>query len=162
MADLEQNGVLSAEPPHSIESASVDEKGRLKLPAKMVEYLSATGGTQVFISTTDLRTVTIYPLSRWKHNENVFENAGEDSDAARRVALLMKYYGGDADVDKSGRVLLPALLREELGLEKQAVVVHVHGGLINVMSKKIHDEQVQVAKASLLQDVASLHKKGFK
>ena len=162
MADLEQISTPTAEPPHSIESASVDEKGRLKLPAKIVEYLTATGGTQVFISTRDLRTVTIYPLSRWKHNENVFDDAGEDAAAAERVALLMKYYGGDAEVDKSGRVLLPALLREELGLEKQPVVVHGHRGLLIVMSKRMHEEQVQAARATLLQDVGALQKKGFK
>ena len=37
MADSQQNGMSMAEPPHSIAQASVDEKGRLKLPAEFLD-----------------------------------------------------------------------------------------------------------------------------
>ena len=162
MAENEQNGTPRAEPPHSIEPASVDDKGRLKLPAKVVEYLNATGVTEVFISTTDLRQVTIYPLSVWQRNEELFENPGDDVEAAERLALLMKHYGGDSAIDPSGRVLLPAPLRQELGLEKQSVVVQFQGGCFNVRSRKVHEEQLQVSRASLAQDSSLLKKRGLK
>jgi MraZ protein len=157
----EPNTPVSAEPPHSIEPASVDDKGRLKLPAKVVEYLAASGVTNVFITTVDFRQVRIYPLSVWKRNENLFQNAGENSAAVERFARLAKHYGGDAEIDKSGRVLLPAPLREEMGLEKQPVVVDVHNGRVNVVSKKIHDELLQAARASLAEDLKTLERMGF-
>ncbi len=151
-----------ADMPHSIGQASVDDKGRLKLPAEFAEYLEKCGVTKVFITTVDFRQVRLYPLSLWQHNENLFDDAGEDSGRAERLARLAKHFGGDAEIDKSGRVLLPALLRQEMGLEKQAVVVDVHRGRLNVVSKKIHDEDIQAAKATLLEDLKALEKRGFK
>ena len=163
MDQLEHNPTSAAvEPPHSIAQASVDDKGRLKLPAEFIEYLEKSGVTKVFITTVDFRQVRIYPLSLWQRNENLFEGAGELSVGPRRLARLAKHFGGDAEIDKAGRVLLPALLRQEMGLEKQAVCVDAYGGRINVVSKKIHDELLQVAKASLADDLKSLEKLGFK
>lgn len=150
------------EPPHSIAQASVDDKGRLKLPAEFSEFLKKTGVTKVFVTTVDFRQVRIYPLSVWQRNENLFDNAGENSSAAERLARLAKHYGGDAEIDTAGRVLLPTTLRQEMGLEKQAVCVDAYGGRINVVSKKIHDELLQVAKASLADDLKTLEKLGFK
>lgn len=163
MDQVEQKPVESgAEPPHSIAQASVDDKGRLKLPSEFTEYLEKSGVTKVFITTVDFRQVRIYPLALWQRNENLFDNAGEHTGEAERLARLAKHFGGDAEIDKSGRVLLPALLRQEMGLEKQPVCVDAYGGRINVVSKKIHDELLQVAKASLAGDLKTLEKLGFK
>jgi MraZ protein len=160
MADSQQNGVMMAEPPHSIAQASVDEKGRLKLPAEFLEYLEALKVTKVFITTFDQRQARIYPIAVWKVNEALFENSADP--AAERLALLAKAYGGDAEIDKSGRVLLPAKLREALDLEKQPVCLDVYHGRINVVSKKIHDERMQLALASMSEDLKTLEKMGLK
>jgi len=160
MADSQQNGMIAAEPPHSIAQASVDEKGRLKLPAEFLEYLEALKVTKVFITTFDQRQARIYPIAVWKVNEALFENSAEA--AAERLALLAKAYGGDAEIDKSGRVLLPAKLRESLDLEKQPVWLDVYHGRINVVNKKIHDERMQLAQASMSEDLKTLEKLGLK
>jgi MraZ protein len=149
------------EPPHSFSPASVDDKGRLKLPAEFLEYLAALKVTKVFITTVNFTQVRIYPLSVWKQNEKLFQSAGENSAAMERLVRVAKHFGGDAEIDKSGRVLLPAPLRAEMGLEKQAVVVDVHNGRVNVMLKKVHDEMVQVARASLADDLKTAEKLGF-
>jgi len=160
MAETQNNGMIQAEPPHSIAQASVDEKGRLKLPAEFLEYLEALKVTKVFITTFDQRQARIYPIAVWKVNEALFENSAEA--AAERLALLAKAYGGDAEIDKSGRVLLPAKLREILDLEKQPVWLDVYHGRINVVSKKIHDERMQLAQASMSEDLKTLEKLGLK
>jgi len=160
MADSQQNGVMMAEPPHSIAQASVDEKGRLKLPAEFLEYLEALKVTKVFITTFDQRQARIYPIAVWKVNEALFENSADA--AAERLALLAKAFGGDAEIDKSGRVLLPAKLREILDLEKQPVWLDVYHGRINVVSKKIHDERMQLAQANMSEDLKTLEKLGLK
>ena len=158
----EYNNLAMAEPPHSIAQASVDEKGRLKLPSEFLEYLEALKVTKVFITTFDQRQARIYPIEVWKVNEALFENSGDHAGAAERLALLAKAYGGDAEIDKSGRVLLPAKLREALGLEKQPVCLDVYHGRINVVSKKIHDERMQLAQASMSEDLKTLEKLGLK
>ena len=161
MGDTQYNNLPTAEPPHSIAQASVDEKGRLKLPAEFLEYLEALKVTKVFITTLDQRQARIYPIAVWKVNEVLFQNSGENAAAAERLAFLAKVYGGDAEIDKSGRVLLPALLRTEMGLEKQAVVVDVHNGRVNVVLRKVHDEMLQVSRASLPEDLKIAEKMGF-
>ena len=75
--------------------------------------------------------------------------------------MLAKAYGGDAEIDKSGRVLLPAKLREVLDLEKQPVWLDVYHGRINVVSKKIHDERMQLAQANMSEDLKTLEKLGL-
>ena len=162
MADSEQNGTIVAEPPHSIAQASVDEKGRLKLPAEFLEYLEALKVTKVFITTFDQRQARIYPIAVWKVNEKLFENSADNAGAAERLALLAKAYGGDAEIDKSGRVLLPAKLREALDLEKQPVWLDVYHGRINVVTKKIHEERMQLAQANMSEDLKTLEKMGLK
>jgi MraZ protein len=158
----EYNNMATAEPPHSIAQASVDEKGRLKLPAEFLEYLEALKVTKVFITTLDQRQARIYPIAVWKVNEALFENSTDNAGAAERLALLAKAYGGDAEIDKSGRVLLPAKLREALDLEKQPVWLDVYHGRINVVNKRIHDERMQLAQASMSEDLKTLEKMGLK
>ena len=162
MADTDEKVPLIPEPPHSIAQASVDDKGRLKLPTEFAAYLKAVDGVKVFITTVDFRQVRIYPLLVWKRNENLFDTASENAAAAERLERIAKAYGGDAEVDASGRVLLPASLRDAMGLERQAVMVDVHKGRLNVVTKKIHDELLQVSKDSLAEDLAAMVKIGFK
>ncbi len=162
MAETDEKNLLIPEPPHSIAQASVDDKGRLKLPAEFVAYLKAVDGVKVFITTVDFRQVRIYPLPVWKRNADLFDNAAENAAAAERLERIAKAFGGDAEIDASGRVLLPAPLREAMGLEKQAVMVDVHKGRLNVVTKKVHDEMMQVFKASLAEDLAAMVKIGFK
>jgi MraZ protein len=156
------NEIAVPEPPHSLSPATIDDKGRLKLPAELLEYLAAISVTKVFITTLDFSTVRIYPLSIWKHNQNIFNTARESSAAMERLARVAKNYGGDAEIDKSGRVLLPALLRQEMGLEKQAVVVDVHNGRVNVVLKSVHDQLMQIARASVADDLKTAETLGFK
>ena len=162
MAEIEELIPVEAEPPHSIAQASVDDKGRLKLPSEFLEYLKKMGFTQVFITTFDLRLARIYPLPVWKSNEKLFQNAGDNAGAAERLAFLAKVYGGDAEIDSAGRVLLPAKLRETLGLEKQPVWLDVYNGRINVVGKKIYEERMQLALASMGDDLKTLEKLGLK
>ena len=153
---------MVAEPPHSITQARVDDKGRLKLPAEFLEYLKALGVDKVFITTVDLRLARIYPLSVWKANENLFENAGEQAEQAEDVAYVAKYYGGDSEIDAQGRVLMPAELRRKLELEAQPVWLDCYNGRINVAGRKIHEERLHRAEANVADKVKTLEKQGMK
>jgi MraZ protein len=160
VGEVQSDKLVTAEHPPSIAQASVDEKGRLKLPAEFLEYLEALKVTRVFITTFDLRLARIYPMRVWEVNEALFENSSDP--AAERLALLAKAYGGNAEIDKSGRVLLPAKLREALDLEKQPVWLDVYHGRINVVTRQVHEERMQLAKANMSEDLKTLEKLGLK
>lgn len=150
------------EPPHSIAQARVDDKGRLKLPSEFLEYLKKMGVEKVFITSLDREVARIYPIPVWKGNENLFGNAGDLAELAEDVAYIAKVFGGDSEIDAQGRVLLPAALRRELGLESQTVYLDCYNGRINVAGKSVHDERVNRAMANLGEKVKTLEKKGLK
>jgi DNA-binding transcriptional regulator/RsmH inhibitor MraZ len=150
------------EPPHSIAQTRVDDKGRLKLTAEFLEYLKKLNVDKVFITTVDRQIVRLYPIPVWKSNENLFENAGEMAEWAEDVAYVAKHFGGDADIDSQGRVLIPAVLRNLLGLESQTVYLDCYHGRINVSTKQVHEERLSRAFANLGDKVKTLEKKGLK
>src|SRR5262249_51013986 len=115
-----------------------------------------------FITTVDLRIARVYPLAVWQRNENLFENAGENTAVAERMAFIARVHGGRADLDASGRLLVPAKLREALNLEGQPVWLEMHNGRVNVMTKKIYDERMQLAMATIADDLRVLEKVGLK
>jgi len=132
------------------------------LPSEFQDHLEALGVTRVFITTLDRRMARIYSPAVWKVNEELFRNAGANSGAAARVAFRARVYGGESDIDKSGRVLVPAKLREELNLEKQPVWLEAHNDAINVMNKPVFDARMQEADAHAASDVDVLSSVGLK
>jgi len=150
------------EPPHSIASAKIDDKGRLKLPAEFLEWLKKSNVLNVFVTTLDKRTIRIYSIPGWKSTLNLLENAGENARAGSDLALIAKVFGGDAEIDSQGRILMPAALRTLLELESQPVFLGCHAGRIDVATKKVHEARMQIAEANLDEKLETLEKMGLK
>ena len=120
----DQPKTTPVEPPRGFFSAHVDDKGRLKLPVDVQQYLGAIGDDKLFVTSVDDRIARIYPISVWKGNEKVLEAlATEDPEAADALAFIANDYGAEAKVDSQGRVTLPTDLRRALALENQEVRV---------------------------------------
>jgi MraZ protein len=152
----------TAEPPLGIFQARCDDKGRLKLPASFFEYLKALGVEKVFITTVDMKLARIYPKRVWESNQNLLENAGDDAEIAEDVAFIANLYGGDAEIDAQGRILVPTELRRALEIEAQPVWLDYYNGRINVFGKKVYEERMQRAMVNLADKVKTLQKKGLK
>ena len=153
---------LPIEAPRGGLSGRVDEKGRLKLPAAIAQYLEKSGERKVFITTQNLSTALIYPISIWKETEKLLQEAGEDAEARADVAMVANHYGEDVEVDGQGRVLVPTTLRRELELEKDEVHLLFYKGRIEVFGSKVYEQRLNKAKANLGEKVASLEKKGLR
>src|SRR5258708_7695851 len=141
--------------------ARVDEKGRLKLNSVFKEYLGGFSSKQVFVTTTDLRTARLYPISVWQKNERVFEHPGDDLEAAGDIAFVANHYGAEVDIDKEGRVLLPSELRKDLELENQPVWLEVHNGRVNIYGQKYYEERKRRALENIVDKNLRLEKRGF-
>ena len=59
----EQPQTTPVEPPRGFFSAHVDDKGRLKLPVDLQQYLTAIGDEKLFVTSVDDRIARIYPIS---------------------------------------------------------------------------------------------------
>jgi DNA-binding transcriptional regulator/RsmH inhibitor MraZ len=150
------------EPPVGIFEAKCDDKGRVKLPVRFAMFLKHSDVARVFITTIDLRSARIYPEKVWESNQIFFNEPGEDSEMAEDISFIANLYGDFSSVDEHGRVLVPTNLRRKLELEKQSVWLDHFRGHINVYPKKVYEERMQRALASIADKARAFDKKGFK
>lgn len=113
-----------------------DDKGRLKLNEDIRRYFIETGNTSLFITSFDGRTALIYPIPVWEEAEQLLESPGPQAKAGKALWLKSQKYGGDAEIDNQGRVLLPAKLRKEMGVENAPVHMAFFRGHLEVYSSK--------------------------
>ncbi|MGH9719900.1 MAG: division/cell wall cluster transcriptional repressor MraZ [Bryobacteraceae bacterium] len=141
--------------------ARVDEKGRLKLPAGFKTYFESLAEKKLFVTSLDKRVGQIYPAAVWRVNQKFFESYRANPKAAKNVAFNANDLGGDSEMDKEGRILLPPEMRRQLGIENQAVKIFAHKGRIEIYSEAVYQERRRAATASAERDVEELEGAGL-
>lgn len=154
-------GVSLAEPPHSIASAKVDDKGRLKLPSESLDWCKKSNIANVFITTFDKVTVRIYPIPLWKSTVKLLEEKGVNATAGKALATIAKNYGGDAEIDAQGRILLPSALRTLLGLESKTICLEHLAGRMDFTIKALFDEILAKAEENLEEKLETFRQLGL-
>ncbi len=103
---------------------TVDAKGRLIIPARFRDVIRADGGERMMISRMD-GCLVAYPIDEWRHIETRIQQLAQKSASMRRFRRV--FIGGafDCTCDKQERILIPPLLREYAGLQKDIVLVGV-------------------------------------
>ena len=102
-------------------SHNIDAKGRMIVPSKFREQLG-----DEFVVTKGLDgCLFVYPNEEWQNIEEKFRNVPLTSKDARKFSRFFFAGATTCEVDKQGRILLPAVLREFAGLEKEVVSVGV-------------------------------------
>ena len=111
-------------------SHNIDAKGRMIVPSKFREQLG-----DEFVVTKGLDgCLFVYPNEEWQNIEEKFRNVPLTSKDARKFSRFFFAGATTCEVDKQGRILLPAALREFAGLEKDVVLVGV-GSRVEIWSK---------------------------
>ena len=152
--------------PRGAEDARVDDKGRLKLPAKYLEYLQKRQETVVFITTLDPGTKisSIYPSSEWEYRQGRWAEAakrGAEYEAAvAKVQLVADHFGKDSEIDSQGRVLVPATLRKQLGLENSKVWLRFEHGKFSITPDAEYQANLKRAEAGVTEANALLRSIG--
>ena len=107
-----------------LNTINLDAKGRLAIPAKFRERLAVLcGGHMVVTIDTEERSLLIYPVDEWEEIEAKITSLPTFDPRARRIQRLLVGHATDVEIDGSGRILLPAALREYAGLEKETVLI---------------------------------------
>ncbi|MDJ0873752.1 MAG: division/cell wall cluster transcriptional repressor MraZ [Desulfobacterales bacterium] len=103
---------------------TIDAKGRLIIPARFRDVIRADGGERVMLSRMD-GCVVVYVLEEWRRIETRILQLAQKNDNMRRFRRV--FIGGafDCTCDKQERILIPPLLREYAGLQKDVVLVGV-------------------------------------
>lgn len=105
-------------------SINMDAKGRMAIPAKYRDTLTAAcGGRIVMTAHTQDRCVLVYPETEWQTILPKIEALPTFNRAALRAQRLLIGYACALELDGNGRVLLPPTLREYANLEKKLMLV---------------------------------------
>ncbi len=105
---------------------AIDSKGRLSVPAKFRDFILAGDDDRLVITNYHVnkrRCLHAYPYRFWLELEERVARLPQFQPATQ---AFQTYYIGaahDCQLDKQGRILLPATLREYAGLDRVAVLV---------------------------------------
>lgn len=139
--------------------ARVDDKGRLKLPVDIEEFLK---GERLFVTSLDGRVGRIYPLPVWQENEKILFNDMDDPEGAEDLHMMADKYGSAAQVDPQGRVLLSPVLRRKMGVENQPVQLRHYQGVIHIYNAETYDEKERRAEVNAPDALKTFRRKGIK
>jgi MraZ protein len=102
---------------------TLDAKGRLAIPSRYRERILARCDGQLVTTVDRDRCLLIYPLPDWEDVERKFARLSSVEPLARGLRRLMQGYASDMEMDGHGRLLLPPVLREYAGLERQGILI---------------------------------------
>jgi MraZ protein len=147
--------------PRGMFTSRVDEKGRLKLPEDIKRYLQEIGSAQVFITSFDGRIARIYPTEAWEKAEEMLEQPGPNAIEGRQLLFQAQRFGGDAEIDGQGRLLMPATLRRSMQVENQPVHLAFFRGHIEVYADQVFQRLTETADENNEQKVNTFVEMGL-
>jgi len=124
---------------------TIDDKGRLSIPAKLREALEASFSAPLFLTRKD-DCLVAYPSDEWRALEakiSALPSFDPKVVAFRRFFLAPAQ---ECPLDKAGRILVPPTLRAYAALERDVVLAGM-GNHLEVWSRERHEATMQAAQA---------------
>jgi len=91
--------------------ATVDDKGRLKIPAAFLEGLKKSGA-QFYVTSLTGDYAQIFPMKVWEEIESKLARLSSNNRTKQKFLTWTNYYGQVVEMDGQGRILIPPVLRE--------------------------------------------------
>lgn len=121
---------------------NIDRKGRLIMPAKFRSEL----GDQIFITRGLDGCLNVYPLEEWTRLFLQYSTLPLTNADARIFLRIFMAKACQVEPDAQGRILIPASLIKEVGLDKECLIIGVANHLEIWPKKKwesLQDEMLQ-------------------
>ncbi|MCY4228216.1 MAG: division/cell wall cluster transcriptional repressor MraZ [Gammaproteobacteria bacterium] len=117
-------------------SVALDSKGRLAIPARYREaILAACNGSMVItLNNTKERCLWLYTIDEWTKVEHKIVELPSFNPEHQKLKRFVVGHANDVDMDSSGRILLPAHLREFASMDKTAFIIG-QGNKFEIWSK---------------------------
>ncbi|MBE3592835.1 MAG: division/cell wall cluster transcriptional repressor MraZ [Thermoanaerobacter sp.] len=114
---------------------TIDSKGRVIIPAKFREELRDR-----FVLTKGLdNCLFVYSLDEWKNIEAKLKTLPLTKKDARAFTRFFLAGAVECEIDKQGRILIPANLREHAKIEKDVIFIGV-STRVEIWSKEVWEE----------------------
>ncbi len=130
---------------------SLDTKGRITIPAKIREQLG-----DKFVVTKGLENcIFLYPLKEWQTIENKLRTLPFTRADVRSFARFFFSGASELEIDKQGRTVIPASLREYALIDKDLIIIGV-GSRAEIWAVENWEKYIEGAEASYEDIAASL------
>jgi MraZ protein len=131
----------AAEVFRGVSEISLDAKGRMAMPARYRDLLTEKYAGRL-VATVDFtgRCLLLYPIDGWEIIQQKLESLSSFDEASRRVQRMLIGHAHDLEMDGSGRILLPQILRTRAQLDKQMALVG-QGAKFEIWNKENWDAQ---------------------
>jgi len=116
---------------------TIDEKGRVIIPARFRQKLQ----DGMFLSRGLDGCLFVHPLDSWEMLVKKIANLRLSDPSARNFSRLI-LSAVECKMDKQGRILIPAHLREFAGIKNEVVIVGVNSRL-EIWSKERWEEIIE-------------------
>jgi MraZ protein len=103
--------------------ATVDAKGRLKIPTAFKTFLDENYGQDYYVTSIDGQSVRIYPFPAWRELEEKLSALPSMNKSRRKLLDRVNYWGHSVRMDALGRILIPSQLRESAGTRGEVAVI---------------------------------------
>lgn len=122
---------------------TLDDKGRIAVPVKFREGLGKS-----FVVTRGIDAcLFVYPMSEWETLESKLKSLPLTRADARSFVRFFFSGATECELDKQGRALIPATLRDYAGLDRDCVVLGV-SNRVEVWSQSAWADYAQEASSS--------------
>ena len=115
--------------------ATIDDKGRLKVPANFRTEIEDSWGSEFYITSLTGESVRIYPLPVWQDIEQRLAKLPSFNPTKKKFLDRANFYGQLTSMDKSGRILIPTVLRESAQMNGEVAVL----GYLNYLDVWNHE-----------------------
>ena len=98
---------------------SIDAKNRMIIPSKFREDL----GYKAILTKGLDDCLILFPVSTWEKQEEILSSLPSSDPKARAYKRFIYSNASDCEIDKQGRILIPASLRAAAGLNKELITI---------------------------------------
>lgn len=126
---------------------TIDEKGRLSIPAKYREALESAFEGPLFVTIMD-GCLVAYPAEEWRALEAKLNSMPQFDEAIQRFRRVFYASAQECPLDKAGRILLPPILRERAALSREVVLAGM-GRKFEIWDATRHESMMSAGLESL-------------
>jgi MraZ protein len=137
--------------------AKIDEKSRLRLPAKFRRDLPETVDGTYYVTSLDGTRAKIYPIPVWERLVQKLQETPGMGSAKLKLQDITSYYGALSEMDPQGRILIPVDLREDAQLSGDVLVIGKpdHLEVVNkqALSKTVKENPLVLEEREKMADI---------
>ncbi len=134
-------------------SYSVDNKGRVNLPAKLRKYVSPEANETFFVTRGFEKCLFVYPADEWNKLEQHLRDLSPYNPEHRLFVRAILAYATECQLDGQARITIPQQLLTFADIKDEVKII---GALdrIELWSSKVYEEYV-AAQSQSYEDIAA-------